>query len=132
MQPNASFWSSKTGKTGLPLLGVGAAAYLISQEVGGRRARIVKCFCCLGRGLVLGRLIWGGWRARQLTLPQVLIFHYETIVVASVFGVAYVGIKKLGGGVAAALDERAKVRSAACRIRLHGAWAPASPPVPPL
>jgi hypothetical protein len=43
---------------------------------------------------------------------QIIIFHYETVVVASVAGVTYLLIKKVGGDIAAMLDERAKVSAA--------------------
>ena len=68
--PARSALTSKTGQTGLAVLGAGVAAYLLSKEI--------------------------------------LVLHYESVVVASVAGVTYLAIKKAGGSVASALDERAK------------------------
>jgi len=68
--PRNSALTSKTGQTGVAVLGTGLAAYLVSKEI--------------------------------------LILHAETVVIASLGIVTYALIKKVGGDVAASLDERAK------------------------
>lgn len=55
-----------------------------------------------------GAAVLGGGLAAYLISKEILILHAETVVIASLGLVTYALIKKLGGDVAASLDERAK------------------------